>query len=595
MGRTLWRHAGERRRSILIFVGMFIVANVIWSLEPLMVGHFFNLVQAQGVTHENIYLLLGLLSIFLLQELVFWALHGPARVLEMRTMFHVKANYRKHLLRGTMDLPIEWHVDHHSGDTIDKVEKGTAALGQFAENGFQILQAITFMITAVIALLFYDPKAAAIVLGLSVPTFIMLALFDRHLVRGYKRLSLLENDVTAKVFDTLSNITTVIILRVEALVFRSIDAVIQKPYQQFDSTTKLNEWKWFTAAVIGRAAVVVIIAVFFFDQLDEGGVLIGTVYILYGYANQVRETFFRFAYLYNDVMRQRASIANAEILSNDFLPEAQAHERVLPRDWKELFIENLSFAYRVDGAHDEKEKRAKKGSTHLSNISMRLKRGERIALIGESGGGKSTFLKLLRDLYHPQKLILTLDGKRLPEGFKEIRDAISLVPQDPEIFSTTIRENITLGVEYSESHLKVYTDMAQFSDIVRRLPKGLESSIVEKGVNLSGGEKQRLALARGLLASQGKEIILLDEPTSSVDFDNELTIYRNIFDSFPGKTIISSIHRLHLLPLFDTVYFFKRGAILAQGSFEELKANSPEFQKLWQKQLAAREALGIKD
>lgn len=596
LSRTVWQHAGDRRRTILTFVGMFVVANVIWGLEPLMVGYFFNLVQTQGVNEGNIYLLLGLLSIFLLQEIIFWGLHGPARVLEMRTMFHVKANYRKYLLRGTMDLPIEWHVDHHSGDTIDKVEKGAAALGNFAENGFQILQAVTLLITAIGALLIYNTDAALIILGLAVPTFVVLAWFDKHLVLGYKRINAMENAISAKVFDTLSNVTTVIILRIEALVFRSIDAVIQKPYEQFDRTNQLNEWKWFTASIVGRIAVVIIIGTFFISQLEVGGVLIGTVYILYGYANQVRETFFRFAYLYNDVVRQRASVANSELLSQDFVAEAGAHQHFLPKTWKELSIEDLSFAYKVEEIPEEDggpKKQKKKPLVHLSGISMTLKKGEHVALIGESGGGKSTYLKLLRDLYHPQSLTLKLDGMELPEGFKDISDSISLVPQDPEIFSTTIRENITLGVEYPESHLKVYTDMARFSEIVTRLPKGLESSVVEKGVNLSGGEKQRLALARGLLASQGKEIILLDEPTSSVDFDNELTIYKNIFESFPGKTVISSIHRLHLLPLFDTIYFFKRGKIIAQGSFDELQTTSPEFQKLWQKQLAAREALGL--
>ena len=169
-------------------------------------------------------------------------------------------------------------------------------------------------------------------------------------------------------------------------------------------------------------------------------------------------------------------------------------------------------------------------------------------------------------------------------------ESISLIPQDPEIFATTIRENITLGVEYSEGHLAVYSAMACFTDVINRLPHKLESSIVEKGVNLSGGEKQRLALTRGLLASSDKQIVLLDEPTSSVDFHNELQIYQNIFASFPDKAIISSIHRLHLLPLFDTVYLFKDGKIIASGSFEYLQQTSPDFQNLWRKYVRTRDA-----
>src|SRR3989344_1549623 len=130
--------------------------------------------------------------------------------------------------------------------------------------------------------------------------------------------------------------------------------------------------------------------------------------------------------------------------------------------------------------------------------------------------------------------------------------------------------------------------MAMFTDVVKRLPRGLNSSIVEKGVNLSGGEKQRLALARGLMASEDKSILLLDEPTSSVDSRNELKIYENIFSKFKNKTILSSIHRLHLLSLFDTILLFKNGQIAASGTFDEILKNSEEFKDMWSKYMKSR-------
>jgi len=124
--------------------------------------------------------------------------------------------------------------------------------------------------------------------------------------------------------------------------------------------------------------------------------------------------------------------------------------------------------------------------------------------------------------------------------------------------------------------------MARFTQVVERLPHKFESNIVEKGVNLSGGEKQRLALSRGLLAAADKPILLLDEPTSSVDPKNELDIYKNIFTIFKKKTILSSVHRLHLLPQFDKIYYFKKGKIVARGSFAQLLKNK-EFSTIWKK------------
>jgi ABC-type multidrug transport system fused ATPase/permease subunit len=112
----------------------------------------------------------------------------------------------------------------------------------------------------------------------------------------------------------------------------------------------------------------------------------------------------------------------------------------------------------------------------------------------------------------------------------------------------------------------------------------MESHIKEKGVNLSGGQKQRLALARGILAAQQSEIVLMDEPTSSVDPKTELLIYQQLFKEFGEKVIISSLHRLHLLPFFDHIYVLDNGRIVAEGNFHDLRKNSGHFQALWRHQ-----------
>lgn len=155
------------------------------------------------------------------------------------------------------------------------------------------------------------------------------------------------------------------------------------------------------------------------------------------------------------------------------------------------------------------------------------------------------------------------------------------MPQDPEIFADTIRFNITFGIDAKEEDIAEATRLARFDSVLARLPNGLETNIAEKGVNLSGGEKQRLALARGIFFAQESDIVLLDEPTSSVDLQNEHMIYENILSKFGDKCIVSAIHKLHLLDMFDHIYVFDDGRIVEQGDLKSLLQNNGPLAELW--------------
>ncbi len=572
--RKMYFYAENRRKNIIGATTLFIFANIADAAQPLIFGYFLNYIQKNGITKENLTHLFLILLLFLASEIIFWAFWAPARIIEQKTAFATKKNYKEYLLRGTMALPLSWHTDHHSGDTIDKMEKGTSAIFSFSTETFMFIQAFVRLVISLGALIYLDLYASFMVIIVSAFIFYIMFIYDKKLIPGYSVVNRLENKISAKVYDVISNITTVIILRIEHLVFRAISESIDTPFSQFKKNILNNEMKWLWAATLGQLSVILTIGIYLFGNVSKGNViLIGSIFILYSYASKVRETFFSFAQLYNNAVKWRSNISNAEEISADFTNIALLENRHLPKNWSLIEIKNLSFSY-----HNETD-----ADLHLDNVNVDFTKGEKIAVIGESGGGKTTFLKIFRGLYLPKSILLCIDDKECGDDLNIISDSISLIPQDPEIFSTTIRENITLGVDYEDREIKKITDMASFTEVIARLPKGLESNIVEKGVNLSGGEKQRLALARGLLASKDKDIILLDEPTSSVDFHNELKIYENIFSSLPDKTIISSIHRLHLLSLFDDIFFFKDGKIVARGNLEQLKTKSKDFKKLWAK------------
>lgn len=571
-GKT-WHYSVGSRQKVVWYWLMFIIANSITLFcQPLVMAKIMDVIQKQGITATNFGVLLGLLMLTLLIELIFWAIHGPARCIERCNAFKARANYRKHLLKGVMTLPMEWHVDHHSGDTIDKIEKGTNGLFSFSEDSFEVIYGMVQLVISYAILAYFSPPAAYIVVGMILVSAWITMRFDRVMLDQYKELNRAENNISESVFDAISNITTVIILRVERLVFSAIMHKVEKPFDLFRYNQRLNELKWFSTNVCCTMMTIIVLGVYFWQNIGTAqGVLIGSVYLLIKYLEKISELFFKFTSMYSDILQRKARVMNAEELTKDFRTE-NFMNHVLPQAWQRLEVQNLNFSYHNEG----------NGDLHLENVSLSLARGERIAFVGESGSGKTTFLKIMRDLYHPRSLQLKVDGQKIPDGFGGISRAIALVPQNPEIFATTILENITLGADYDLNFVRHFTDMACFSDVVEDLPRKFDSSIKEKGVNLSGGQQQRLALARGLLACHDKDVVLLDEPTSSLDTATEMKVYRNIFREFREKTIISSIHRLHLLPLFHRIYVFSDGQIMASGTLSDLLTECSEFQELWQ-------------
>jgi ABC-type multidrug transport system fused ATPase/permease subunit len=164
LAKKAWNFSAGNRPRVVLFVIFFIIANIISLLEPLIVAKILNTVQEHGISQENFHTYLFLISLFIIQTVAFWIFHGPARVIETTNAFLVRANYKQYLLRGTLSLPLDWHTDHHSGDTIDKIEKGSKAIYDFSENGFQFIQAIVRFIGSLVALALFDFNTLFVIL-----------------------------------------------------------------------------------------------------------------------------------------------------------------------------------------------------------------------------------------------------------------------------------------------------------------------------------------------------------------------------------------------------------------------------------------------
>lgn len=567
----LWRFAGGHKLRIVLYSIFFVIANLIGLLDPIILAKLLNEVQQNGITESNIWYLMFIIFSFLLVTLAFWLFHGIARIIEQSVAFYIRVEYRKYLLDGVLGLGLSWHGARDSGDTIDKVNKASAAMFRFAKTLHLSIRILTQVIGTTIVLYFFNVYIALIIIPFVLMSFFTLLQFDKKLVKQYRKLNLLDNRISAKIFDALSNVTSVVILNVQNSISKNIKKVFLYPRDLYHKNIKFNELKWFSGSMLFDILTVVPLA-FYIIYVFKGNIIVevGTISALYLYVSRLSNVFFTFGGYYQDVVIHRASVQNAASLEDAF--ETGCVKREAVPTWSELSIVDANFKYE-DAEHHAK---------HLENISLTIKKGERIALIGESGSGKTTFLKVLHGLYDNAKAKVIFDGGAEREtNFMSINLHTMLVPQEPELFSASIRENITFGVDYSDEEVEKVLELSQFSDVVDELPRGLKSIVNEKGVNLSGGQKQRLALARALLFVQDKDIVLLDESTSSVDPANEVKIYENIIEEFSEKTVLASIHKMNLLKYFDRIIMFEKGEIIDEGTFDELLERNKEFKSAW--------------
>ncbi|HHH44580.1 MAG TPA: ABC transporter ATP-binding protein, partial [Gammaproteobacteria bacterium] len=205
----------------------------------------------------------------------------------------------------------------------------------------------------------------------------------------------------------------------------------------------------------------------------------------------------------------------------------------------------------------------------LNGVSLDIPAGERVALVGASGGGKSTLVQVLLGLYPPNSGHIAFDGVAVEKiGLEVVREHVATVLQHPALFNDTVRNNLTLGREHDDQALWQALQRAQLEDLVRAMPDGLESMLGRQGVRLSGGQRQRLAIARLLLSDP--QVVIFDEATSALDTETEARLHRALADFLRGRTVLIVAHRLSAVKQANQVYVFEDGRIAEQGTHKEL-------------------------
>ncbi len=300
--------------------------------------------------------------------------------------------------------------------------------------------------------------------------------------------------------------------------------------------------------------------------LKQGALSTQDLLTVYMYANQISSTASQYVHCWRNIKQtQGATKTVSELMM--LKPEKMEREKSFDIPDADIALENVSFAYGD-------------GEKVLDNVSMHFPKGQVTAIVGPSGSGKTTVLNLLERLYRPDEGCVRfgeLDAETI--HLNEWRAAFGLVPQSSPLLFGTVRDNITYGVEevVPEEVLQKAMSAANVDELVEKMPQGLDTDVGDVGSKLSGGEKQRIALARMMI--RDPEYLLLDEATSSLDARNEVHVVNALGKLMEGRTTIVVAHNLRTVEKADKIIFMEKGKVTGEGTHQELYKTNPKYQK----------------
>jgi ATP-binding cassette, subfamily B, bacterial len=586
--RDVWRQLVGQRHIFLAAVTLLIAAQAALLAVPYFSGRALNVLQMQGTA--------GLrdaarwLSMVLLVACASWLLHGPARILERRGALLVRQRMSASLIERLYQLPLGWHEAHHSGATAHRVQQSSQALSNFAQSQFIYLNSAVRLIGPLVALWWIQPMVGLLAAAGFVVILGSVVGFDRAMLRLANQEITAERRYSAALVDTLGNTGTVYALRQARAVAARLERRLLAVFIPLRRAIVVNELKWVTVDLSTRLLNCGLIGLFVCmaarshaGTMVGGTLLLGSLYMVWEYLQQAAAVIASVATHFQTFARQHADYASADLIRSSVPDASRSAPAPCADPWCRMSVRDLSFQHATQRA----------GAPALERVCVRLERGRRYALVGASGSGKSTLMRVLAGLHTADRIALTLDNGPTRVSSAEIatllRANVTLIPQDAEVYEGTLAENLELcesvrGAPVAD-HYPDALQTACATDFLSATTQGLETPVAERAANWSGGQRSRVALARGILAAAGSNVVLLDEPTASLDPNTEARVLSNLFAAFKDACVVSSIHRLSLLDRFDEVLVMHDGRLVAQGAVEELLLTCPEFQRLTASQM----------
>ncbi len=515
---------------------------------------------------------------------LFAALHGGFRYFGRRgilvTARRVEMRLRRDVLSHVIRLPLAFFARTSTGDVMSRLTNDVSAVWLFLGPGLLTLAGTA--ISYVLAILFMARISPVLTL-VSLLLAPAVVLTSREYGKAFHRLHRKAQESLAAMNAALQeNVTGIRLVKAYGLEGREekrFHAACREYYRQNVAVSKTSAAFHGAIGLLAGAGVALVLLLggwlVIRERLTLGGFVAFNAYL-------AMLSFPTMALGWVINLFQRGGSAMGRI--NEFLgSQAEPWEPVLfpPRknpDDPFLSVRELSFSY------DEEER-----GEALRGIRFSLRRGEIVGLVGQTGSGKSTLFSLLLRLHPVPPGTIFLEGRDVTAlPLAEVRRAVSLVSQDPFLFSDTILSNICFGMDLpDEGKARGAASVARFLAEVEEMPEGMNTVIGERGISLSGGQKQRATIARALCA--GGDLLLLDDALSAVDSETEQEIFREILAVRGSRTVLFSTHRMASLSRCDRILVLEDGRIDDEGTHDDLLSRGGSYYELYSRQMIARE------
>ena len=568
--RVFWNHA---KRYRLIMAVLFVSGIAIHSIQVIVPWYFKLFFDALAKSVPVDQTARELMSIFLIIMGLF-ALNWALRRIRGFSLVYFQARVMTELMQTSFAYLIRhsyrFFSDNFAGSLTRKVNRLARAFEEVDDQVEFNLMPLLVTTIGILFVLFQRQVYLGLTLAIGVAFFIVFHYFvarwkQRYDIEKAKK----DSETTGVLADALSNSTTI-------KLFTGYDRERSFYNKVTEELRNIREFSWKLNETIDALQglimlVIQFVAIYFAITFWQRGILtIGDFALIQLYLITLFDRLWEFGKVLRRIFEGFADAAEmVEILDAPHEIKDIAGAKPLAVVNGEVEFSNLTFSF-------HKTRRV------LENFNLLIKAGEKVALVGPSGAGKTTFVQLLFRFHDVEEGEILIDGQNISQVTQDsLRDHIALVPQDPVLFHRTLKENILYGRrDATDEEVIDAAKKANCHEFISTLPYGYETFVGERGIKLSGGERQRVSIARAIL--KNAPILVLDEATSSLDSESESLIQEALRELMKGRTTIVIAHRLSTIMQMDRIVVIDKGSVVASGTHRDLLEREGIYKKLWE-------------